>query len=89
VVQKTHEEGHIVGSRGSIGSSFIAYLCGVTDLNPLPFYKFCQNCRYTELYQTKDKTYSCYDYTEKENCPHCSSLLTMEGHSLPFETFFG
>ncbi|RHZ35291.1 exonuclease domain-containing protein [endosymbiont GvMRE of Glomus versiforme] len=89
VVQKTHQDGSLVGSRGSIGSSFIAYLCGITDLNPLPFYKFCSSCRYTELYETKDRVYSCYDYQEKENCPNCSSLLIMEGHNLPFETFFG
>ncbi|MCE8159113.1 MAG: PHP domain-containing protein [Candidatus Moeniiplasma glomeromycotorum] len=89
IVQKTHQDGFLVGSRGSVGSSFLAYLCNITDLNPLPFYKFCQKCRYAELYQTKDKTYSCYDYAEKENCPHCSSRLTMEGHNLPFETFFG
>jgi len=88
-VQKTHQDGSLVGSRGSIGSSFIAYLCGITDLNPLPFYKFCQKCRYVERYETTDRIYCCYDYQEKENCPTCSSLLTMEGHNLPFETFFG
>ncbi|CAI2175044.1 17943_t:CDS:2 [Funneliformis geosporum] len=90
VVQKTHQDGFIVGSRGSIGSSFIAYLCGITDLNPLPFYKYCQKCCYAEIYETKDRTYSCYDdYQKLENCPQCFSPLTMEGHNLPFETFFG
>jgi len=88
-VKKTHQDGFFVGSRGSIGSSFIAYLCNITDLNPLPFYKYCQKCRYVEVYEAKDRNYSCYDYQEKENCPKCSSLLTMEGHNLPFETFFG
>ncbi|CAJ0824608.1 6720_t:CDS:2 [Entrophospora sp. SA101] len=78
VVQKTHQDGSLVGSRGSIGSSFIAYLCGITDLNPLPFYKFCQKCRYVERYETQDRVYSGYDYREKEKCPTCSSLLTME-----------
>ncbi|CAJ0749693.1 13853_t:CDS:10, partial [Entrophospora sp. SA101] len=68
VVQKTHDDGYLIGSRGSIGSSFIAYLCGITDLNPLPFYKFCASCHYTEIYQTQDKTYSCYDYQAQENC---------------------
>ncbi|KLL02008.1 MAG: DNA polymerase III subunit alpha [Mycoplasmataceae bacterium RC_NB112A] len=89
IVQKTHQDGFLVGSRGSVGSSFLAYLCNITDLNPLPFYKFCRNCRYTELYQTQDKTYSCYDYNERENCPTCFTQLSMEGHNLPFETFFG
>lgn len=89
VVQKTHQDGFIVGSRGSIGSSFIAYLCGITDLNPLPFYKYCRKCYYAKIYETKDRTYSCYDYQKLENCPQCFSPLTMEGHNLPFETFFG
>jgi DNA polymerase III subunit alpha, Gram-positive type len=89
VVQKTHADGYLVGSRGSIGSSFIAYLCGITDLNPLPFYKFCYSCRYTELYQSPSRIYSCYDYRGEEKCPRCVNLLTMEGHNLPFETFFG
>ena len=79
----------MVGSRGSIGSSFIAYLCGITDLNPLPFYKYCHSCRYVEPYKSPDRIYSCYDYQDRENCPLCSELLTMEGHNLPFETFFG
>jgi DNA polymerase-3 subunit alpha (Gram-positive type) len=89
VVQKTQADGYLVGSRGSIGSSFIAYLCGITDLNPLPFYKYCSSCYYVELYATNERIYSCYDYQEQEKCPRCSYLLIMEGHNLPFETFFG
>ncbi|CAG8437483.1 6955_t:CDS:2 [Ambispora leptoticha] len=89
VVQKTHHDGYLVGSRGSIGSSLIAYLCSITDLNPLPFYKYCHKCCYVEVHKTKDRNYSCYDYRELENCPHCFSPLVMEGHNLPFETFFG
>ncbi|WNE40930.1 MAG: DNA polymerase III PolC-type [Mycoplasmataceae bacterium] len=89
VVSKTYEDKEIVGSRGSIGSSFVAFLCGITDLNPLPFYYFCPNCHYAKLYQTNDRVYSSYDYQGEEKCPNCSNLLTMEGHNLPFETFFG
>jgi DNA polymerase-3 subunit alpha (Gram-positive type) len=89
VVSKTCEDKEIVGSRGSIGSSFVAFLCGVTDLNPLPFYYFCPSCHYAKLYQTNDRVYSSYDYQGEEKCPNCSNLLTMEGHNLPFETFFG
>jgi DNA polymerase-3 subunit alpha (Gram-positive type) len=89
VVSKTYEDKEIVGSRGSIGSSFVAFLCGITDLNPLPFYYFCPKCHYAKLYQTDDRVYSSYDYQEKEKCPNCSTLLNMEGHNLPFETFFG
>jgi len=89
IVEKAHQDESIVGSRGSIGSSFIAYLCEITDLNPLPFYKFCKKCKFSEIYKTEEKNYSCYDYLEKENCPNCSNYLIMEGHNLPFETFFG
>lgn len=89
IVQKTHQDKKIVGSRGSVGCSFIAYLCQITDLNPLPPYKFCHKCKYFEFYSPKNRTFSCYDYEEVSNCPHCYSALKMEGHGLPIETFFG
>ncbi|RHZ36056.1 PolC-type DNA polymerase III [endosymbiont GvMRE of Glomus versiforme] len=89
IVQKTHQDGFIVGSRGSVGSSFIAYLLGITDLNPLSPYYFCQNCKYFEPYQTDQKVFSCYDINELLNCPQCKNQLILEGHNLPFETFFG
>lgn len=89
IVKKTHEDGYLVGSRGSIGSSFIAYLCEITDLNPLPFYKYCKKCFYSSIYKVNENIYSCYDYNDSENCPSCSFPLVVEGHNLPFETFFG
>jgi len=89
IVQKTHQDGFIVGSRGSVGSSFLAYLLNITDLNPLPPYYFCQNCKYFESYRTDQKVFSCYDINELPNCPQCKKQLTLEGHNLPFETFFG
>jgi DNA polymerase III alpha subunit (gram-positive type) len=65
-------------------------LCRITDLNPLPFYKFCESCKFVEIFETEEKIYSCHDYNGKEKCPKCfSNDLTMEGHNLPFETFFG
>lgn len=89
IVKKAHKDEIIVGSRGSVGSSFIAYLCNITDINPLPYYKFCYNCRYTELYINNQPVYSCYDYQENECCPKCLTKLIMQGHNLPCETFFG
>jgi DNA polymerase III alpha chain len=89
IVQKTHQDGFIVGSRGSVGSSFLAYLLNITDLNPLPPYYFCQNCKYFELYQTNQKVFSCYDVDQFLVCPKCKNQLILEGHNLPFETFFG
>jgi DNA polymerase-3 subunit alpha (Gram-positive type) len=89
IVQKTHQDKFIVGSRGSVGSSFLAYLLDITDLNPLPIYYFCPNCKYFEPYQTEKKVFSCYDIISLVNCPQCQNKLILEGHNLPFETFFG
>ena len=87
---KTEKDHSLMGSRGSVGCSFIAFLCNITELNPLPFYKRCSNCFYTELYQNEQSNYSCYDYQEKEQCPNCPhSFLLMEGLNMPMETFFG
>jgi len=89
VVQKTHADKQIIGSRGSVGCSFIAFLCQITDLNSLPPYKFCQQCKYFLPYLSAKKIFSCYDHTDKENCPQCQNPLKIEGHDLPMETFFG
>jgi len=88
-VQKALYDKQIIGSRGSVGCSFIAFLCQITNLNPLPPYKFCYRCKYFEHYSSESRTFSCYDYQEIENCPHCGFVLKMEGHNLPIETFFG
>jgi len=67
----------------------IAYLLNITDLNPLPPYYFCPKCQYFALYQTDQKVFSCYDVSEPFPCPNCQNNLKLEGHNLPFETFFG
>ena len=94
IAQKAQKENFIIGSRGSVGSSFLAFLCGITDLNPLPFYKYCKICRHCEIYEADSRDFSCYDYREKELCGSClesglNSYLSIEGHNLPQSTFFG
>lgn len=91
-VQKTIYDGYIVGSRGTIGASFIAFLCDITELNPLPLYKYCKECFYCEIYKIERTIItSCYNYNlEGEECPSCfKKTLSMEGNDLPFESFFG
>lgn len=92
VVAKAHEDGSIVGSRGSVGCSLIAYLLKITDINPLTLYGLCRNCKYCkeEINDSKENNLSCYDFDEEEQCPSCKKgTLKLEGHSLPFETFVG
>ena len=89
VVEKARQQGFVVGSRGSVGSSFLAYLLGITELNPLPPYYFCSGCSYFSLYSSAPKVFSCYDQLEPFFCPQCHKPLTLEGHDLPLETFFG
>ena len=91
LVWKSNEDGYLVGSRGSVGSSFVATMSGITEVNPLHAHYLCKHCQYSDFDSDLVKSYSgrggC-DMPDKI-CPRCGRPLSKEGFDIPFETFLG
>ena len=91
LVWKSVADGYLVGSRGSVGSSFVATMSGITEVNSLPAHYLCPNCKYVDFDSDYVKSFSGRSGCDMEdrNCPVCGQPLSKEGHDIPFETFLG
>ena len=88
LVKKSNEDGYLVGSRGSVGSSFVAFLMGITEVNPLPSHYTCKNCKHSD-FDIDIAQYACGPDMPDAVCPKCGSAFVKQGFDIPFEVFLG